>query len=82
MFWVISPTFLRLVNTIYYNNFMRQPEYLRVYPIVEFGFGEYQYFVDTPDAGTMYFKNKPDARKFIEFYKTYKDKSTKCIETN
>lgn len=54
---------------------MKDPKPLKVYPIVEFGFGEYQYFVDTKDNGTFYFKDKPQARKFIEFYKTYTDKS-------
>lgn len=49
--------------------------YLIVQPIVEFGFGEYQYFVETPEHEVFYFHSKVQAREFIEFYKYYKEKN-------
>lgn len=47
---------------------------LKVCPIQEFGFGDYQYFVETPENDFMYFKTKREAKDFIEFYHEYTNK--------
>lgn len=47
--------------------------YLIVQPL-DLGFGEYNCFVETPEEEVMYFKDKKEARAFIEFYKNHKGK--------
>ena len=40
----------------------------------EFGFGEFAYYVQTPEQETFYFKDKSEAKDFIEFYNDYANK--------
>lgn len=47
---------------------------LKVFPISELGFGDYQYFVETPENEFFYFNNKKQANEFIEFYRQYTEK--------
>lgn len=49
---------------------------LKVMPLPEMYFAEYQYYVETPEGDTMYFSDKKKANSFIEFYKQYPNKST------
>lgn len=58
---------------------MKTPYNLRIYGVPEFGFGDYLYFVNTPENETFYFKDKKEAKSFIEFYQKHKAK--KC-QTN
>ena len=48
--------------------------YLIVQPIQDLVYGEYNYFVETPENDIMYFSDKKQARSFIEFYKQYQEK--------
>jgi hypothetical protein len=50
---------------------------MKILTIPEFGFGDYNYYVQTPENETLYFRTKSEAKSFIEFYKTY---TTKMIE--
>lgn len=47
--------------------------FLLIQPL-DLGFGEYNYFVETPEGEVMYFKDKDQARAFIQFYKNHKGK--------
>lgn len=47
---------------------------LKVCPISELGFGDYLYFVETPEGEFFYFHNKKEGHAFIEFYKQYQEK--------
>lgn len=48
--------------------------YLIVQPLQEIGFGDYSYFVETPEQEVLYFSDKKTARAFIEFYRNHKGK--------
>jgi hypothetical protein len=50
--------------------------YLKIIPLVEFGFAEYTCYVNTPEQETMYFNTKTEAQKFIKFYNEYQTKKT------
>lgn len=47
---------------------------LKVCPVQEFGFGDYNYFVETPEGEFFYFNLKSQANNFIEFYHEYQNK--------
>jgi len=56
--------------------------YLIVQPIQDLVYGEYNYFVETPENDVLYFSNKKEARSFIEFYKQYQErKNAKVIDS-
>ena len=64
------------------NNTKRKITVLTVLPIPEAGFGDYNYFVETPQNDVMYFNDKKQARSFIEFYKQYQEKkNAKVIDS-
>lgn len=48
--------------------------YLIVQPVDIMGFGDYNYFVETPEEEVLYFSDKKQARAFIEFYRNHKGK--------
>jgi hypothetical protein len=49
-------------------------QYLTIQPQIDFGFGEYTYFVETPENEVLYFKSKREAKEFIRFYNDYKER--------
>ena len=56
---------------------------MQILTIPEFGFGDFQYYVQTPDGETFYFKTKKEAKGFIDFYKlTEKRKNEKVASIN
>lgn len=46
---------------------------LKVCPVAEL-FGDYSYFVETPEGEFFYFQTKKQARDFIDFYNQYQEK--------
>lgn len=52
---------------------MSQPV-LKIYTMTELGFGDYAYYVQTPEDETFYFREKSEARDFISFYHEYMEK--------
>lgn len=52
----------------------RKKSYLIIQPLELMGFGDYICFVETPEHEVLYFRDKKEARKFIEFYKNHKGK--------
>lgn len=50
---------------------MKKKTVLTVQPQTTFGFGEYQYEVETPEQEMFYFKDKKSAFDFIDFYNEY-----------
>lgn len=56
---------------------------MQILTIPEFGFGDFQYYVQTPDGETFYFKTKKEAKGFIDFYKLMeKRKNEKVASIN
>jgi hypothetical protein len=53
---------------------------LIVYPVVDYTMGPYNYYVITPEDDWMYFKEKKDARQFIEFYNEYTQKHPQKVK--
>lgn len=47
---------------------------LKIYSVINFQMGPYNYFVVTPEGDYMYFEKKNQAKEFIEFYKEYTSK--------
>lgn len=47
---------------------------LKIYSVIDFQMGPYNYFVVTPEGDYMYFEKKNQAKEFIEFYKEYTSK--------
>ena len=55
---------------------------LAVYPVQDYCMGPYNFYVVTPEEDYMYFKEKKDARQFIEFYNEYTQKHPQKVKRN
>jgi hypothetical protein len=54
---------------------------MQILTIPEFGFGDYQYYVITPEDETFYFRTREEAKGFIDFYKLMEKRKNEKVKS-